>query len=179
MSLRDGGGSGQETPEAGRHTACDPGDQDTARLYCVVEVPCQRWGPCCWPRRQGSCRIPGRMNGAQCGGPAELRAPFVLPRVGRWKCGWGPAGGWLSHRPSSACAGGCPAHVLPRGSGHTSAFLPSGLCSGWATPGMPLSPPLAPSFAFVEPLRSRLSHSAPRNPTLISVPSPFALFSSL
>lgn len=81
LPLRDGGGSGQETPEAGRHTACDPGDQDTARLYCVVEVSCQRWGPCCWPRRQGSCRIPGRMNGAQCGGPAELRAPFVLPRV--------------------------------------------------------------------------------------------------
>lgn len=36
------------------------------------------------------------MNGAQCGGPAELRAPFVLPRVAV-----GSAAGDL-------LAGGCP-----------------------------------------------------------------------
>lgn len=42
----------------------------------------------------------------------------------------------------------------------------------WAgsIPGMQLFPPLAPSFASVESLKSRFSYSAPRNPAVISVP---------
>lgn len=47
----------------------------------------------------------------------------------------------------------------------------------WAgpIPGTQLFPPLAPSFASVESLKSRFSYSAPRNPAVISVPSPCPL----
>lgn len=132
-----------------------PRSPATWRLCWGAELPCQCWGPCRWPWRQGNCNIPGRMNGAQCGGWAELRAPFVLPRVAvRSAAGDLPAGG---------CPTGPPQPVLE--AGHARLH----------TPHTPSSPPCSlgldphQSAASTEPCRSRLSHTAPRSPAL-SVP---------
>lgn len=68
----------RKTLEQGHGVSAGSPGPGAAVLLCGGALLAVGW-PCRWPRRQGSCRIPGRMNGAQCGGSAELRAPFVLP----------------------------------------------------------------------------------------------------
>lgn len=82
----------------------------------------------------GNCNISGRMNGAQCGGSAELRAPFVLPRVAV-----GSAAGDL---PAGGCPTGPPqrvleaSHTLLHNPEHTMLSFPPAFAWAGPTPGM-------------------------------------------
>lgn len=132
LVLRDEYGSGQET----QHRAQSVRPRSPGHLEAVLcagvalSVP----GGLVLALAPGQLQHLWRMNGAQCGGSAELRAPFVLPRVAV-----GSAAGDL---PEGGCPTGPPqrvleaSHTLLRNPEHTMLSFPPAFAWAGPTPEM-------------------------------------------